>query len=695
MPQKRALLQEDVGLVNPLQYGTALNATTLNAAIAAIGGTQATLFLTAGTWTLATNVTVPRTIKLWIPSGVTVAVNGGITLTINGPYQADIEQWYSGAGSVVFNAETWGSIDGNQYITLNALVAAVGTQQKTVHIGASLSVTANVTVPNTLMLHFITPGTLAVATGVTVTINGGIDAPTNARIFTVTGTGRVLLNDRIPKVYPQWWGALGDFATSGDAAPIQAAMDSGAKFIELGSGGYVLETFLQWNAFSMTLHGTYLGATLIPAAGAGLPYIIDIIYVGSAGLGAHIDGVRFTNQSDASAFNGVGIRATTKTYIDSHITNCWFSMTGPSSIGFDGRASDAEFLNNIFDAQTAGIRIRANSSIVRLTNNLFANDTYRAIDLDGTIAQPINEVTITDTFITVPTQASQIRANYVTNLKVNGLILDSASTDPSVTLTVIELVNSTALIADVTINGTVVTGTSKVAAVLDMTNSRAVVTGGYWTTGINHAVVVRAGTVDLLLNGTTIMNIQGATFLFQDATGIVQILNTKVEQVVDAFVEMTGTNTFDFTLANNYLKNARYLVAAAYGVHITTTGTVLVAQNTFVDGGATMVPPLSMATTDGKSFIAGNTFVGLTGGTAATGTGYRKGFNVGDNPQFVAGLIPATGTYIAGDLVMNAAQGVLGAASSQYTVLGWRRITTGSSHVLNTDWVEMRVLTGT
>lgn len=57
--------------------------------------------------------------------------------------------------------------------------------------------------------------------------------------------------------------------------------------------------------------------------------------------------------------------------------------------------------------------------------------------------------------------------------------------------------------------------------------------------------------------------------------------------------------------------------------------------------------------------------------------------------------IPTSGTYLAGHFVQNTNRSVLGAASSQYVVFGWSRVTTGSAHVLNTDWREVRGLTGT
>lgn len=56
---------------------------------------------------------------------------------------------------------------------------------------------------------------------------------------------------------------------------------------------------------------------------------------------------------------------------------------------------------------------------------------------------------------------------------------------------------------------------------------------------------------------------------------------------------------------------------------------------------------------------------------------------------------PTSGTWAAGDYVKNSAPTVMGSASSQYVIKGWIRLTTGSDHVLNTDWVQDRALTGT
>jgi hypothetical protein len=67
---------------------------------------------------------------------------------------------------------------------------------------------------------------------------------------------------------------------------------------------------------------------------------------------------------------------------------------------------------------------------------------------------------------------------------------------------------------------------------------------------------------------------------------------------------------------------------------------------------------------------------------------------VGDTLTTYGTAMPTTGTYNQGDYIKNTRPSILGTTGSKYTVQGWSRITTGSAHVLNTDWVEDRSLTG-
>lgn len=53
-------------------------------------------------------------------------------------------------------------------------------------------------------------------------------------------------------------------------------------------------------------------------------------------------------------------------------------------------------------------------------------------------------------------------------------------------------------------------------------------------------------------------------------------------------------------------------------------------------------------------------------------------------------VVPNTGTYIVGHVVENSTATLFGTSPNRYVLLGWMRANTGSSHVLNVDWYEMR-----
>lgn len=62
---------------------------------------------------------------------------------------------------------------------------------------------------------------------------------------------------------------------------------------------------------------------------------------------------------------------------------------------------------------------------------------------------------------------------------------------------------------------------------------------------------------------------------------------------------------------------------------------------------------------------------------------------------FDSNTLPTTGKYVAGHVVHCTNPTVGGTAGSQYIITGWIRTTVGTGNVLNTDWRELRCLTGT
>lgn len=57
--------------------------------------------------------------------------------------------------------------------------------------------------------------------------------------------------------------------------------------------------------------------------------------------------------------------------------------------------------------------------------------------------------------------------------------------------------------------------------------------------------------------------------------------------------------------------------------------------------------------------------------------------------------MPTAGKYVPGHVVRNVNPTIGGTAGSRYVLTGWIRTTLGAGHVLNTDWFELRSLTGT
>lgn len=109
MAIKRELLQEDVSYVNALRYGAtpiAQNEATIQAAVTALGSTPSILFLTPGTWTIATPTVIPSTITLWPSLGSTVQIGAGVVLTLNSPPRLEQPVWHTGTGTLTLNYGT-------------------------------------------------------------------------------------------------------------------------------------------------------------------------------------------------------------------------------------------------------------------------------------------------------------------------------------------------------------------------------------------------------------------------------------------------------------------------------------------------------------------------------------------------------------------------------------------------------------
>ena len=180
--QRHDIPQEDLGLYIATHYGAgSCSAATLNAAIAALGSTQATLVIppvprnsiTPCTWTLNTEVTIPSTLRLSIPRGVVLTPGPEVTIKfyappdVTGPYQIFNANGTT-TGSIQFetpgvvHAEWWGAKGDGVTDSAVAITRALN----------SGKLTANENTPGMAMTVQLQGGVFLLGSAITPPING-------------------------------------------------------------------------------------------------------------------------------------------------------------------------------------------------------------------------------------------------------------------------------------------------------------------------------------------------------------------------------------------------------------------------------------------------------------------------------------------------------------------------------------------
>ena len=522
-------------------------------------------------------------------------------------------------------------------------------------------------------------------------------------IFTLTSTFTFCTPNRTASAYAEWWGAVGNGVLGSSGAAIGKAIQSGVGHVQLLSDtNYIIEVPIVWNRFAVNLQG-FGRTTYLTCSTSTLVAIIDFEDAGAGAMSAIIDGVRFNGFcADGTNFTGKAIRATTATFIDSILQNCWFGLSNDTTGAFYGRAVNSSFLNNVFELGGTQLNFTNPSSGITITGLKCFRIYDECINFIGLTAGDIAHAVLTDIQINEHNRGSAIKARYAHGLTIQGLNFESSNLVDTYTIKVLDLQNTDAQLSNIRTRGYIAGGTlTKITQVLETTNSEIVWNGGYIGgtltngSGTTNAIRVLAGTVTLLVQGVFIDDMQADAVVLQSAVGSVSLKNNYINAPINKFLNMTGVNTADIILESNTFQNANFnLAVAASAFVINTTGVVRVANNLVVSNQAWMDPFFAFTTLDANATVENNTFVGAPG-VIFSGSVFRQGFNRGQTGQYVAAAMPIAGNYTAGDEVVSNGPAVLGGAGSQYVIRGWKRLTTGGAHVLNTDWVEMRTLTGT
>jgi len=159
-------------------------------------------------------------------------------------------------------------IDVRDYPSFADAVTAIGSAKKTLLIPSEQAVSANITIPSNIELYFLQGGSLSIATGVTVTINGQVNGGLY-QIFSWSGSGKVVFGaGAVKEVYPQWWGAKADAATD-DTAAIQAAIDCAEAMPKGGVVYFPPGTYRVTSLDLSSVTGTRHTARSIKLIGAG------------------------------------------------------------------------------------------------------------------------------------------------------------------------------------------------------------------------------------------------------------------------------------------------------------------------------------------------------------------------------------------------------------------------------------------
>lgn len=144
---------------------------------------------------------------------------------------------------------------------------------------------------------------------------------------------------------------------------------------------------------------------------------------------------------------------------------------------------------------------------------------------------------------------------------------------------------------------------------------------------------------------------------------------TTATPLPDTFgIRVSNTSMFSLHLSGNVASSGEFGTQPAVAIDLAATATI---SRLYMDGN------------DG-----GDSGVEIS--DLCTVTGRRMGRQA---RQFTA--LPAQSTWRIGDTAYLHPAPLLGAGGSQYIMDGWQRMTDGTSNVLNTDWRERRMLTGT
>jgi hypothetical protein len=211
--------------------------------------------------------------------------------------------WPNGPGYIV--AADYGT----DQAALEAADAVAASAGKQLVIGRTYSITSTPANPLTATLKILPGGTISIANGVTLTINGTLDAGLY-QIFSCTGTGKVVYGvGAVKEVYPQWWGATGD-GTTDDFNPVQAAITAALSPSYVSGAGTPIIPVTFIGQFSITSCLNAANSRGVQLQGGGTEIGRGSNIIGKTGAGHAILDVSGSVAATVKGLNFVGVTST-------------------------------------------------------------------------------------------------------------------------------------------------------------------------------------------------------------------------------------------------------------------------------------------------------------------------------------------------------------------------------------------------
>ena len=235
--------------------------------------------------TVHTNQSVGNNVTLKWDSQLMLGAAAGITVSNIGQVEAGLYQIFSGAGNFRFRDGT--ILNLYWFNNLRAAITHASTNKLTLLVQGTHTVDLSDSIPSTLTTKMIQGGIFSISPGITLTMNGGIDAG-DYQIF--SGTGTVAGLTGINEVNAIWFGTSYTQATIESALTAIGTTDKATLLLRPGT--WVISSNANWSAYTNVTFKIVPGAVFsgISTYTVKLPnQEVDVAWFGAKGDGSTDD----------------------------------------------------------------------------------------------------------------------------------------------------------------------------------------------------------------------------------------------------------------------------------------------------------------------------------------------------------------------------------------------------------------------